>query len=361
MTTVKKLIQKTRARLPAKHGLVLDFPDARVRLLCNAPDLVAELDAYFGRFVSEGPGQDILITAHQGPAPAGELTFAEKQPDPGKSKIKEEYADLLDGRVVRKKLTGMVFAFGGGLHLAAGPCLENPNQVVNFINNRYMGIMISRGCLLGHASAVAHNGRGLAVAGFSGAGKSTLALKMMSEGAMFVSNDRLLLKRAGADALMWGVAKLPRINPGTALNNPDLAFVIPADERTRFAALPPDELWKLEHKYDVFIDRCFGPGRFSLASGMAGLFVLNWKRDGGLCRARAVDIAERRDLLPAIMKSEGLFFLNNGLTDPRIRSEDDYLEVLSGLQVVELTGGVDFDKAAKLGMKFLETGRIDEF
>ena len=58
-----------------------------------------------------------------------------KDPKPGKSKIKEEYGDLEGNRLVCKRLTGMVFVFGGETNLALGPCLVNSNLVVNFINN----------------------------------------------------------------------------------------------------------------------------------------------------------------------------------------------------------------------------------
>lgn len=49
-----------------------------------------------------------------------EIAPDHEEPDPGKSKVKEEYADFPDGRLVRKRLTGMVFVFGEGDHLAMG-------------------------------------------------------------------------------------------------------------------------------------------------------------------------------------------------------------------------------------------------
>ena len=67
-----------------------------------------------------------------------------KTPDPGKTKIKEEYVDLDDGRIVRKRLTGMLFVFGGGQNVAVGPCGANLNQVINFINNRYIEWLLCR-------------------------------------------------------------------------------------------------------------------------------------------------------------------------------------------------------------------------
>ena len=103
--------------------------------------------------------------------------------------------------------------------------------------------------------------------GFSGTGKSTLALHIMRSGTDFISNDRVMVEKAFQQHTMYGVAKMPRINPGTVLNNDSLQSVIPEQERLEFEALPPDELWDLEHKYDAFIDHCFGRRKFTLGSG----------------------------------------------------------------------------------------------
>ncbi|HWR05067.1 MAG TPA: HprK-related kinase B [Humidesulfovibrio sp.] len=360
------------ASAPAPHALNLDLGDCRIEVRSNSQALLSELDAYFGGFVTRGGGADVCITALDGPAPQVPLELTVKEPDPGKTKVKEEYADVPGGRLVRKALTGMVFLFGQGRNLAFGPCLENSNQVVNFINNRYIEYKLHQGCLLGHAAAVAHlmadpgggRLRGLALCGFSGAGKSTLAMHVMSRGALFVSNDRLLAAPldgagvpAGAGLRMCGVPKLPRINPGTALNNPHLAGVVPDEDRERFMGLDADELWELEHKYDVFLDKCFGEGRFVLQSPMHGLVVLNWRRGGGETAIRFVKAAERPDLLPAFMKPAGLFSLPlNGDAAWRDPGEAAYAGLLSRCDIIEISGGVDFDRAADFCIEYLVHG-----
>jgi HprK-related kinase B len=352
---------------PAPHSLFLDLGDCRIEVRSNSRELLTELDAYFGGFVAAPGPAEVSVTALEGPPPSIPLDLSAKAPDPGKSKVKEEYADVPGGRLVRKTLTGMVFLFGQGRNLALGPCLKNANQVVNFINNRYIEYKLHQGCLLGHAAAVAHlmadSGggrlRGLALCGFSGAGKSTLAMHVMSRGALFVSNDRLLV--AGDEPVhplcMSGVPKLPRINPGTALNNPHLADVVPLADRQRFLDMDADDLWHLEHKYDVFLDKCFGEGRFVLQAPMHGLVVLNWKRGAGETAIRFVKAADRPDLLPAFMKAAGLFSLpRNGdgsWLDPEAAA---YAETLSRCDVVEISGGVDFERAADFCIEYLVHG-----
>lgn len=345
-TERQEMVQRIRSEFPPVEQLTLAFDDCRIGVLTNSLALINNLREYFSDFLSEGPTWNMLITAHEAPSPALPHVFMTKEPDPGKNKIKEEFVELADGRMVRKRLTGMVFVFGGDDSLAIGPCLANANQVINFINNRFISWKLRQGCLLGHAAGVGLHGRGLALAGFSGMGKSTLALHLMSRDAdfNFISNDRVMARADGAGLFMYGVAKLPRINPGTALNNPDLAGVIPRRDRERFANLAPEALWNLEHKYDVFIDHCFGLGRFSLAASMAGLVILNWQRGQAPTVMQEVDIRQRRDLLPAFMKSAGLFFLpEHG--EEIDHSEDAYLELLAKTRVYEISGGIDFDQA----------------
>jgi HprK-related kinase B len=195
----------------------------------------------------------------------------------------------------------------------------------------------------------------LALAGFSGAGKSTLALHLMNEGAIFVSNDRLMIEQSKNGLVMHGVAKMPRINPGTALNNPFLRKIMSIEEQTRFERLGEDELWNLEHKYDALIDECYGPNRFVLRNAMEGLVLLNWQRNGQPCRIRRIDLAERRDLLPAFIKNVGLFYLPSKKCYMPAPIADNYIAFLSRCQVLEISGGVDFAQATKVCLNLTRT------
>ncbi|MGD8541022.1 MAG: HprK-related kinase B [Desulfobacteraceae bacterium] len=343
----RQLIDALRRSYPAENTLHLKFGRCSVQVATNAPAINQALKDYFGQFCADPQAADIVITAHEAPEADLPVSYRLKPPEPGKSKIKEEYVDLADGRIVRKCLTGMVFIFGGDGNLAIGPCQANLNQVVNFINNRYIEWLLCQGGLLGHAAGVVIEGRGLALAGFSGAGKSTLALHLMRKGAVFVSNDRLIIQQNPDGLMMHGVAKLPRINPGTALNNPHLQGVMSEAERRRFSGLPPEELWNLEHKYDAPIDACFGPDRFELSAPMSGLVILNWRRGQQPMTTQRVALAERRDLLPAFMKPAGLFFLPDDACRMPEPTPAGYLDLLSSCPVWEFSGGIDFEAATR--------------
>jgi HprK-related kinase B len=353
MNNLPETIQDARRQLEKSFAtscqLRLLFGDCRIDILTNSKLLNQNLAHYFKPFIASGQmnSPHMSVYAFEGETPEWSFEFTIKQPDPGKTKIKEEFVDFPDGRLVRKKLTGMLFLFGGGTNLAVGPCVRNSNQVINFINNRFMEWKLNQGFFLAHASGVIWKGVGIAMAGFPGMGKSTLALHLMSRGARFVSNDRLLFKKEKPGLNMLGVAKLPRINPGTALNNPHLTNVMPPDERERFADLTIEELWDLEHKYDVFIDGCFGKDKFVLSTPMNLIVMLNWNRKESAINSHFVSFADRRDLLGAFMKSPGLFYEPEEVETQANLSEENYIDQLHGIPVLEISGGVNFDEAAK--------------
>jgi HprK-related kinase B len=357
MPTIAGLLRPILETSPLTHHMDVTFDDVTVAIASNSHALIEKLTAYYRDFIGGGGTTVVPVVAIEAGPPEFDLPYAVKEREPGKIKIKEAFVDLPDGRVVRKLLTGLVLLFGEGTNYAVGPCIDNDNQIVNFINNRFIELVLKRGALLFHAAGVAEGGAGLVIAGFSGAGKSTLALEIMRHGTEFVSNDRVMVARGKTGLTMTGVAKMPRVNPGTVLNNPNLAPVMDAADRRRFAALPPAELWDLEHKYDAFIDQCFGPGRFRLSCPMAGLVVLRWKRDASPTTATRVDLRQRRDLMAAFMKDVGLFYEFEDPSEPSMASQQAYLDLLGDLPVLEIDGGVDFNRAALACLDFLREVR----
>ncbi|MBD3170280.1 MAG: HprK-related kinase B [candidate division Zixibacteria bacterium] len=357
-STRKELIRQLREKYPCQYRMYLKFEDVRIELQTNSEPLLEELQDYFGQFNSDPADSDIIITAHQAPEPRLDYEYILKEPDSGKKVFKEEYEDFPDGRIVRKRITGMIFVFGGSQNLAIGPCTRNPNQVINFINNRYIDWQLRRGCILGHAAAVTFNGRGLAIAGNSGMGKSTLALHVVSMGASFVSNDRLLVEKTGEKLTMHGVAKLPRINPGTALNNPFLKDIVPEKDMILFEHYSKEDLWDLEHKYDVFIDKCFGEDRFKLNAPMDGLLILNWKRGNGSPKLKRLDVEKRSASLSAFIKSPGLFYFPEKGKPEADLSLQNYKEFLSRCDVFEIEGGLDFERATDICLDYLSSKKV---
>ncbi|MDY6832800.1 MAG: HprK-related kinase B [Thermodesulfobacteriota bacterium] len=346
-------------RYPVRSHFRLRFGECAVRVGVSRLEVRDDLVRYFHEFTVPDGSADIDISIHQAPDFQVSETLATKPPDPGKTKIKEEFRDLDDGRIVRKRLTGMVFFFGRGKNIAIGPCIENLNQVVNFINNRYIEWLLCKGALLGHASGVAAGTTGLAIAGVSGAGKSTLALHLLENGLDFISNDRLIIEQNGERVVMHGVAKLPRINPGTALNSRVLRMLVPEKQRQRFEKLPPHELWKVENKYDVPIHTCYGPDRFVLSVNMSGLVILTWKPGtGDFIAEKVTTVDHRRKLMAAFMKPTGLFFYPGRTNHVSEATVERYIRLLAGIDIWEFSGFADFEAAARFCLARIEEKRV---
>ena len=122
--------------------------------------------------------------------------------------------------------------------------------------------------------------------------------------------------------------------------------LIPPQQRQQLLALPGDELWHLEQKYDVYIDSVFGEDRIARSASLGTVLILNWSRDASKSmQVQTIDLSRRRELLSAIMKSPGPFYQypdGTFLQDTTPADESPYLEALDGVQVVEATGRIDF-------------------
>jgi HprK-related kinase B len=387
------------ARGPAPYGLTLRLEELTLGVRTNNAAIAEDLRRYFAPFVCPETGApDLPFLFLDGPAEAPLVELAVRPHLPGKRPDKERFADLpgeagdlsarLGGRLVRKQATGMLFAFGRhagrDVNIALGPCAKNRNQLVNFLCARYMERRVAAGWLLGHAAGVAQTpelgGKALALCGFAGMGKSTLALHLVARGCDFLSNDRVLVEpRPGLAPELHGIPKHPRLNPGTALGNPELAphlaRALPDALRSAYAGLPPEHLYAVEDKYDALIDDCFGQGdvpgnataplnrakpartgtreRFRLAAPLAGLVVLNWRHGAGPVQPRRVELAQRPDLLEALRKPPGVFYLPGALETARLTAAE-CLETLSGVPVLELAGGSDFAAGTQACLDFLQ-------
>ena len=146
-TSVRALIETLRAGYPEVGSLDLRLHDCGARVHSNSRALLDVLSAYFHDFVANGAtGEpEIVVTAIECPPIDTGHAYAAWPPGPGKTRVKDEYVDFPDGRLMRKRLTRMLFCFGAAGNVAAGACLENSNQVVNFVNNRFIQRQVDRG------------------------------------------------------------------------------------------------------------------------------------------------------------------------------------------------------------------------
>ncbi len=351
--SINRMTERVLAAHPPLHSVSLQFEQCHVRVNSNDGELVEKLRAYYEGFVAPAAAPTAVVNVIEASPPVVQCAFTPQPPKPDKTELKEEFHDVSDGRIVRKVRTGMMFFYNARTHLVVGPCKRNLNQVINFVNQQHIAWGLDRQRLLLHAAGICNGRHGLAIAGLSGVGKSTLALHLLGRGLRFVSNDRLMVARDGGGLSMHGLAKMPRVNPGTLLHNPQLAQLVPEAKRRELEQLPRQELWDLEEKHDVPIGRVYGPERFVLESRLRGLVVLTWERTAEPPVIREHLLRERHDLLPTMMKAPGIFYMRTGAPGTFSHVVEDYLELLGEWPVLEISGGVSFIDATDECIAFL--------
>lgn len=357
-TTIDTISQQLTANQPLITDiLALKISDCRLNIHSNSKALIEKLHHYFSHcnVISNHGSADIDIIAIETKAPELNIKFIDWQREPGKTGRKDEYYELQDARVVRKVRTGMVFLQSEAKRIAAGPCIEYDNQVINFINSQYMNWLQQRDWLICHASGLSYQDKGLAIAGFSGGGKSTLMLDMMNDPLIsYITNDRLFIKSSDNQTDMTGIPKLPRINPGTITGNPVLHSLLDKEELNHYLAMEKEQLWDIEEKYDVFIKQLYGEKRIHKFSQLEAFIILNWQRQSDEpVKLTQINLQERRDLLKAIMKPSGPFYQDtqgNFQKDELELDEEAYLTMLAGVKIYEAHGGIDFSQLSQLIM-----------
>lgn len=319
-----------------------------IQVHSNSRKVLDRLDKYFSSFASETGQATVELIAIEGEPVDLPVHFTHWQREPGKSGRKDSYVDMAYCRLIRKVRTGMVFLQSADLRVATGPCLDNINQLVNFINAQYMNWLQQHGWLICHAAALTYKDQAYAFAGFSGGGKSTLMLQLLNTaGTNYLTNDRLFLRDEAGQVNAAGIAKLPRINPGTIVHNPKLHGLMPEQQRQKFLSMPSTELRRIEDKYDVYIDQVYGPERIVSKAPLQALVILNWQHDSKQAlQVERVQLTTRQALLEAVMKSPGPFYQyasGRFYQERGVLPKQDYLQLLKDLAVYEVRGGVDFD------------------
>jgi HprK-related kinase B len=337
-------------------ALDLCFAGVPVRVLTNAKEIRDGLERYFAPWV-QACGNDTAMTVRLVQADAPATTgFVPVPRDDGRPP-KEGVRDVEGGRLVLKLATGVVMGLMPYDAFAVGNLVRHVNQGINLINNRYAKVVLGRGHLLLHASAVARDGRAVALAGVPGAGKSTGALHLVEQGFRFVSNDRLLVRRCGDRVEALGYPKQPRVNPGTLVHHRRLCRLLEPDDRAALLALPAADLWKLERKADVDLETIYGAGTFTLSADLHALIVLTWRPDGTGLAVRTLDRSEALTRLPLIRKDLGAFDPDRGDRRAAVREVLAYSRLFDGITVVEVSGRNDIAAIVPIVENLLATKR----
>jgi HprK-related kinase B len=339
--------------VPRRLGLRI--LDVDLCLYTNDEEIRERLSAYYEPYVTAPrPAAAIEVRLIQGEArPAG--AFEDVPREDGR-RVKEAVREVAGGRLILKRQTGVVMGLGATAAFAVGDLRTHLNQGINLVNACYARAVMTRGHVLFHASAVSRDGRAVMLAGPPGAGKSTAALHLVEQGFRFLSNDRVLASVGAEGVEALGYPKQPRVNPGTLLHHPRLHALLGEVDRKALAALERDELWRLERKADVDLDGIYGKGTVELRGVAHALIVLKWRHDRAGWRTRRLTATEAMADLPLFEKTLGVF--DRHWPAARSRQADRlerYAAVLERVQVVEASGGVDFDALADLAASLLLT------
>ncbi|MEP3351061.1 MAG: HprK-related kinase B [Marinomonas sp.] len=340
----------------------LFFGALTVRVHTNNTDILDELKAYYKSYTQPSTGEysvDVYAVEHEEIAQSA--PWIDVPREAGKQGKKEGYLDVFsdegvfNGRWIKKFKTGMTLLQRVEKPIAVGPCSANMAQIINFINNQFINLHLREGSLLGHASGFSVNGDVTAIAAGSGGGKSTLMLRCLEDSTrQFVTNDRILMRNIGSSVEAVGVAKLPRVNPGTLLHSHQnrLRHILDEDRQQQLLEMAPSDLWVLEEKYDVQIEDEYGPDRVALSGRLANLIMLDWSfSSSDETRLELVDLTLESEVIEGLRKRPGPFYQDNSglfVDLHACESLETYCAALNGVRVFRLVGGIDFDKAYEL-------------
>ena len=345
-----------------EYSLTLTFGALTVNVHTNQITILDELNTYYKSYHNSSENeQAINVYAIEQSKVIESIDWLDVPREAGKQGKKEGYldsfskSDVFEGRWIKKFKTGMLLLQRFENPIAIGPCTENMAQIINFINNQFLNLHLRAGYLLGHASGFSVNGNVTAIAAGSGGGKSTLMLRCLEkETRDFVTNDRILIRHSDGGVEAVGVAKLPRVNPGTLLHSHEqrLRHILSKERQEQLLDMLPADLWVLEEKYDVQIEDEYGPNRVGLTGKLVNLIMLDWSFSSDEpTKIERVDLNLEPETIEGLRKRPGPFYQDNSGSFVDLiacESVKAYCAELDGVRVFRLVGGIDFDKAYEL-------------
>jgi HprK-related kinase B len=328
------------------HALGLMIGGVPVALYTNAPRVAERLGEYFAPYAATRiPADAPVVHLVQGEPVYDAARLRDVPRRLREQGVKEAFYDADGFRVVVKRRTGVTIYVAEPEHYVAGDLVRNFNQAVNLVMTVYAKAMLRRGYIMLHASAIVGAVDGVAFASASGFGKSTVALALVERHQHLVTNDRLFLRAPGGIVEMVGVPKKPRVNPGTLLRIPSLSPLVTEEERARYRAMNPEELWALERKHDVDVDALYGPGTTRLSGLLRAIFLLRWSPLDMGWNVRTLPPGDRAAALEPLLKSAGAYDLRPPSAVESIRC---LRSIAGAVAVYDVRGRADVDRLADL-------------
>lgn len=224
-------------------------------------------------------------------------------------------ADIDGGRMVFRRETGVLTAIQPDGWTITGDLRAHPSEVTRALDAMLSLALVERGYLTLKGSALARDGRGIALVGGPDGARRALAVTLVGRGFQWVTEDLLLVRVASGHVEMRGLPGLLRLGPAAMLMHPALRAMLTEDERARYAGQTWRDLREIEARYDIDTVDAFGQAGIATGGVLRMIVVLRWK-GGEATGTSAVAPLARADAYEALadaMRSFGLYDLGGSV------------------------------------------------
>ena len=361
-------------------GEKIDFSEAdllRMRLRFNQFELefasqdetlFAAVAEYYRPFIAADgkAAPDSSVYAFQLPGKSSTFNMRDFSRVERGKKIKEEFIDIFEGRVVRKKRSKVEMFFDGRNNVIFGSLHDNLHQVCHLINivySRYF--LVNRGYMLWHAAAMGDptTGKAAAIAGLGDTALNTIIMRLLEQDFCFCTYDRLMVRGGGDEVHALGYPKRPFCNAAAVLNNPRLAPIVPVEELAKLKAMPAREVLALDLTYDIPVEKIYGPDRYRLECELSSLYLIKWTADRNVQpRITRLEPGMAMKELALYYKDLGVFDLNNCRGERLVTPNWTHLHrTFDKIGIYMVDGFIAFDNLVKhVKSEGLQTGESEE-
>ncbi len=224
-------------------------------------------------------------------------------------------ADFGDSRVILRRETGVVTTIRPDAWTIEGDLRAHPGEVTRALDAMLALALVERGYLTLKGSALARDGRGIALVGGPDTARRALAVTLLGRGFRWVTEDSLLVRVAAGQVEMRGLPGLLRLGPAAMLAHPALRAMLSDDERARYAGQTWRDLREIEARYVVEAADVFGLDGVAAGGVLEMIVALRWKGGGTEGTPTVVPLA-RSDAYEALAdatRSYGLYDLRGAL------------------------------------------------
>lgn len=253
-------------------------------------------------------------------------------------------ADIGDGRAILRRETGVMTTIRPDGWTVMGDLRAHPGEVTRALDAMLSLALVEQGYLTLKGSALARDGRGIALIGGPDPARRALAVTLVGHGFRWVTEDALLVRVAAGHVEMRGLPGLLRLGPAAMLAHPALRALLSDDERARYTGQAWRDLREIEARYVVDAADAFGAAGIATGGTLDLIVALRWK-GGETAEASTVSPLARSEAYEALAdatRSYGHYDLR-GMLPPNFHRLQRIAETVT---MHAVTGSVDLQVVA---------------